>query len=72
MAKKPEFGGPLQPAQYYKDVSAIISILRPYSTLRVIAAHLHSNGFLSPSGMPFNRMMVANFIRSPHYQPNSN
>lgn len=65
---KPTFGGTLQDADYYLAVSKVINVLRDYSTLSVIATHLNSNGFRSPSGKPFNKSRVATFIRSPHYK----
>lgn len=68
MAKKPTFGGALQSPEYYEKVSAIIRVLRDYSTLRVIAAHLQSQGLLTPARLPWTRLHVANFIRSPHYK----
>lgn len=65
---KPSFGGTLQDANYYIAVSNVIHVLREYSTLNVIATHLNTNGFVSPSGKPFNKSRVATFIRSPHYK----
>jgi len=65
---KPSFGGTLQDANYYVAVSNVINVLRDYSTLNVIATHLNTNGFRSPSGKPFNKSRVATFIRSPHYK----
>lgn len=64
---KPSFGGTLQDASYYLAVSNIINVLREHSTLNVIASHLNAQGFLSPSGKPFNKARVANFLRSTHY-----
>ena len=69
---KPTFGGPLMPSLYYEQVSSIIRVLRPHSSLRVIAAHLTSNGFRSPSGLPWCRMKVFNFIRSPQFKATPN
>jgi len=65
---KPRFGGTLQDANYYVEVSNIINVLRDYSTLNVIASHLAAQGFLSPAGKPFNKSRVASFLRSPHYK----
>jgi hypothetical protein len=67
MPTKPCFGGPLQAPEYYAAVSNIITALRDYSTLKTISEHLTAQGFLSPSGKPFNKQRVANFLRSPHY-----
>lgn len=69
MPVRPTFGGKLQAPDYYVSVSNIVAILRSYSTLATIAGHLQGQGFLSPSGKPWNKQRVANFIRSPHYQP---
>jgi hypothetical protein len=69
MPAKPGFGSPLQEPSYYIAVSNIVATLRDYSTLKTIAAHLAAQGFLSPSGKPFDKQRVANFIRSPHYSP---
>jgi len=65
---KPTFGGTLQDASYYTAVSNIINVLREHSTLNTIASHLGAQGFLSPSGKPWNKSRVATFIRSPHYK----
>lgn len=67
MSVRPRFGGPLQTPEYYQSVSAICNVLRDYSTLATIALHLNAQGILSPSGKPFNKQRVANFLRSPHY-----
>jgi hypothetical protein len=61
---RPQFGGKLNIESYYRDVSAIIAILRPMSSLRVIANHLNGQGFKTPSGLNFNRDRLANFISS--------
>lgn len=69
MPIKPRFGGPLQSPDFYIAVSNVVAVLREYSTLNTIAGHLNAQGFLSPSGKPWNKIRVANFLRSPHYQP---
>jgi hypothetical protein len=69
MPAKPRFGGPLQTPDYYQAVSNVITVLREYSTLNTIAAHLTAQGFLSPSGKEFNKQRVATFLRSPHFNP---
>lgn len=69
MPNKPGFGTPLQTPQYYSNVSDIVSILRPYSSLRVIANHLTAQGFFTPTGKTFTKQHVANFIRSTQYKP---
>jgi len=68
MPVRPTFGGPLQDDDYYIAVSSVISVLREYSTLATISQHLNAQGFLSPSGKPWNKQRTANFIRSPHYK----
>jgi hypothetical protein len=64
----PGFGSPKQTPEYYELISAQISVLRPYSTLKTISDHLNSAGFRAPSGMKFNKQAVANFMRSPHFK----
>lgn len=66
----PGFGTPKRTPEYYAQVSAIIAVLRPYSTLRTISNHLNAQGFRAPSGMEFNKQAVANFMRSPNYKTN--
>lgn len=60
----PAFGKPLQSADWYAQIDGIIEVLRPYSTLRTIAQHLHNAGFTTPGGLQWHRMHVANYIRS--------
>jgi hypothetical protein len=67
MPVRPSFGGALQTPEYYQAVSSVIQVLRDYSTLNTIAGHLNSQGFLSPSGKPWNKQRTANFLRSPHF-----
>jgi hypothetical protein len=67
MQARPGFGTPKQLPQYYVSVSSIVSVLKPYSTLRTISGHLNGQGFRTPSGMKWSKQAVANFIRSPHY-----
>ena len=69
MPAKPGFGTPLQLPLYYQNVSNIIAVLRPYSSLRVIANHLSAQGFSTPTGKTFTKQHVANFIRSTQYKP---
>lgn len=68
MRAKPKFGGTLQTPEYYADVSNVLNVLREYSTLNTMADHLNAQGFVTPSGKPFNKQRVANFLRSPHYK----
>jgi len=67
MSVRPRFGGTLQSPEYYAAASVICNTLREYSTLNVIASHMNSQGLVSPSGKPWNKSRVANFLRSPHY-----
>lgn len=67
MPALPGFGTPKQLPEFYKSVSSIIAVLKPYSTLRTIGNHLNAQGFTTPMGKPWNRQAVANFIRSSSY-----
>lgn len=69
MPVRPEFGGRKQSPEYYTAVSSIVFVLREYSSLSTIAGHLAQQGFLSPSGKPWTKYRLANFLRSPSYQP---
>lgn len=69
MSIRPTFGGALQTPTYYEAISVICTVLREYSTLNTIAGHLTAQGFLSPSGKPWNKSRVATFLRSPYYNP---
>jgi hypothetical protein len=60
----PTFGGKLNNDAYYEAVGNIIKALRPASKLRTIAEHLTAAGFLTPSGLPWNRRRLSDFIRS--------
>ncbi|MQA39624.1 hypothetical protein [Rugamonas aquatica] len=60
----PTFGGKLNNDRYYEAVISTISALRPASSLRTIADHLTTAGFLTPSGLPWNRRRVSDFIRN--------
>lgn len=60
----PAFGGRLNNDAYYANVSSIIALLRPMSSLRIIAEHLTRSGFRTPAGLEFNRDRVANFIKN--------
>ena len=67
MPVRPKFGGALQEPAYYASVSAICNVLREFSTLRTICAHLTAQGFHSPSGKPWDKSRLVSFLRSPHY-----
>lgn len=61
---RPQFGAhKMQPA-YYSQVAAFAQSLRPTKTLRQIAEMLNAAGYRSPTGLPFDRQRVANFMRS--------
>jgi hypothetical protein len=60
----PAFGGKHNLPAYYATVDSIIAVLRPASSLRLIAAHLNTHGFKTPSGMDWSRDRVANYIRN--------
>jgi len=60
---KPTFGGRLQDPSYYAAVTAYIKSLNNTTTQRQIAAMLNSAGYRSPTGKPFVRSTVANFLR---------
>jgi hypothetical protein len=68
----PEFGKPLQDANYYITTDGILNTLRPYSTLRKCAQHLNSIGLRTPSGLEWHRMHVANYIRQRGLSTNTN
>ena len=63
-SQAPTFGGKLRDSRYYTEVGNIIRILRTKSSLRIIASHLASQGFTTPSGLPWTKGRVAEFIRS--------
>jgi hypothetical protein len=67
---KPKFGGRLKTPSYYAEVRAYIGALRDTKTLRNIALMLNSAGYLTPSGKPFTKQAVSNFLRSPAAQLN--
>ena len=66
----PAFGKPLNAPSYYEAVNSIIRVLRPHSTLRTIANHLNAQCFKTPSGMDWNRMHVANYLRNRNINTN--
>jgi len=67
MPVRPRFGGPLQNPDYYLAVSAVCNVLREYSTIATMAAHLTAQGFRSPSGREWNKSRLVSFLRSRHY-----
>jgi hypothetical protein len=63
MPVRPTFGGRKQHSTYYGAVNAIVCQLRETHTLRAISETLNGSGFTTPSGLPFNRLRLANYIR---------
>lgn len=59
----PGFGAKLRTPEYYEQIDAIISNLRPMATQRTIALHLDRAGFQTPKGHPWTRQMVATYLR---------
>jgi len=59
----PSFGGPLKTPDYYTTIRAYIQSLRTTTPQRQIAGMLNSAGYRSPTGKPFNRATVSNFLR---------
>jgi hypothetical protein len=59
----PSFGGKLKTDDYYTAVTTYIQSLRRTTTQRQIAAMLNSAGYRSPTGKPFVRSTVSNFLR---------
>ncbi|KFC67751.1 hypothetical protein FG94_02888 [Massilia sp. LC238] len=60
----PSFGGRLRTEAYYTKTSNVIRILRGRSSLRIISQHLNSQGFTTPTGLPFTRDRLARYIKS--------
>jgi hypothetical protein len=59
----PGFGKPLRNADYYALVDEVTDGLRPFATLRSIAAKLNEQGLQTPSGLIWNRERVAQYLR---------
>jgi len=59
----PSFGGKRKTDDYYAAITAFITTLRSTTPQRQIAAMLNSAGYRSPTGKPFVRSTVANFLR---------
>ena len=59
----PSFGGKLKTDDYYTTIRAYIQSLRTTTPQRQIAGMLNSAGYRSPTGKPFNRATVSNFLR---------
>lgn len=64
MPMQPAFGARHQDAAYYQSVFDIIDIFRFTYTLREMADSLNLSGMSTPSGLPWTRTRVNNFIRT--------
>ena len=64
MPMQPTFGARHQDAAYYLSVFDIIDIFRLTSTLREMADSLNLLGLSTPTGLPWTRTRVSNFIRT--------
>lgn len=64
MSIKPTFGGPLQPSTYYAEIFSFVAPLRDRITLRAICEALNNAGLTTPSGLPWNKVRLANFVRT--------
>jgi len=63
MSVKPTFGGCLRPHAYYIQINALVCALRETSTLNAICAALNTAGLTTPSGLSWNKVRLANFLR---------
>jgi hypothetical protein len=59
----PAFGGKHNTPAYYATLDSIIAVLRPASSLRLIANHLNAHGFKTPTNLDWSRDRAANYIR---------
>ena len=64
MSIKPTFGGSLQPSIYYIQISSFVSPLRDKLTLKAIGDALNNAGFRTPSGLLWNKVRLANFLKT--------
>jgi hypothetical protein len=60
---RPQFGKPLMVPAWYATVTAFVESLRPTTTQRNIARLLNDAGYRTPTGKPWDRQGVANFLR---------
>lgn len=67
---RPVFGGRQNIDAYYEAVNSVIHVLRPVATMRVIAAHLNSASFKTPSGKSWTRDRVKTYLRGTAVQTN--
>lgn len=61
---KPGFGTRKMSPAYYQQIDGILRVLRPMSTLRVIADHLTKAGFRTPNGYIWDRQKVSTYLRN--------
>ena len=66
LTARPQFGGKLNVDSYYREVNAVIKVLRPTASLRIISEHLNGQGFKTPTGLDWNRDRLANHIKTSH------
>jgi hypothetical protein len=67
-SKAPIFGGKLRDSAYYELISRTIQVLRDKASLRIIADHLNRNQLTTPSGLPWSRARVSEYIKSTAYK----
>jgi hypothetical protein len=60
----PLFGQKSRPLSYYETITSVVTTLRPYSSLRTVADHLNRMGLTTPSGLPWSKSAVANYVRT--------
>jgi hypothetical protein len=60
----PLFGQKLRPSSYYETITATVSTLRPYSSLKTVADQMNAMGLTTPKGLPWSKIAVANYIRT--------
>jgi hypothetical protein len=64
MSVKPAFGGRLRASAYYDQILAFVTPLRETQTLNAICTALNTAGLTTPSGLPWNKVRLSNFLRS--------
>lgn len=60
----PAYGAPLRIPEYYRDLDAILAVLRPFASLRTCANHLNNSDIRTPSGLRWSKQAVANYLRN--------
>lgn len=64
MSVRPTFGGRVRAPAYYNQILAFVTPLRETLTLRAICTSLNTAGLTTPSGLAWNKVRLANFLRS--------